>query len=426
MDVRDAELPDDFKKIPLEHQRSRVLASVPGTRQAAEAVLLAQIPQTARVDKKRCKAPEVVYQGDAEFQPIEKTTVARAVNTDKDIIKVGDLYYMCFQGVWFMVEGAERTVGGDRRRCRSRSTRSRSARPRTTSPTSPSSRTTRRRVVFATAAAYTGVMVAWGCAVWGTGYYYPPYVGYGGFYPSTTRTIRPTATARGTTRGPAPYGRGAVAYGPYGGAGVGARYNPRTGTYSRGAPRPGARTARAALRRRLQPAHRRVRPRPARARTSTAAGAQTGVQRGDDWATDLARHQQRHRHDDARDAGQRRRRGRRRGHGPAGQTAASPAPAAATSTPAATATSTRRTGDSWQKYDNGGWNNVQQPTQAQQRSGAVQAAPARPRSANQTAMSQFQSAAAARAQGAQRTHTYSRGGGGSSYRPSGGSGGRRK
>ena len=32
-------LPADFKKIPLEHDRSRVLASVPGTDQAAEAVL---------------------------------------------------------------------------------------------------------------------------------------------------------------------------------------------------------------------------------------------------------------------------------------------------------------------------------------------------------------------------------------------------
>jgi hypothetical protein len=42
-------LPPDFMKIPLEHPRSRVLASVPGTRQAAEAVMLAQIPQTARV-----------------------------------------------------------------------------------------------------------------------------------------------------------------------------------------------------------------------------------------------------------------------------------------------------------------------------------------------------------------------------------------
>ncbi len=26
-------------------------------------------------------------------------------------------------------------------------------------------------------------MVAWGCAVWGSGYYYPPYVWYGGGYP---------------------------------------------------------------------------------------------------------------------------------------------------------------------------------------------------------------------------------------------------
>jgi hypothetical protein len=44
-------LPPDFKKIPLEDERSRVLASVPGTDQAAEAVLLAQIPQTARVSR---------------------------------------------------------------------------------------------------------------------------------------------------------------------------------------------------------------------------------------------------------------------------------------------------------------------------------------------------------------------------------------
>ena len=93
-----------------------MLASVPGTTQAAEAVLLAQIPQTARVNKKQVKAPEVAYQGDPKFEPIEKTTVARAVNTDKDIIKVGDLYYMCFQGVWFMAEAPTGPweVAGDR------------------------------------------------------------------------------------------------------------------------------------------------------------------------------------------------------------------------------------------------------------------------------------------------------------------------
>src|SRR5262249_33374035 len=64
-------MPEDFKKIPVEHPRSRVLASVPGTPQATEAVLLASIPRTARVNKKDIKAPEVKYQGDPDFKPIE-------------------------------------------------------------------------------------------------------------------------------------------------------------------------------------------------------------------------------------------------------------------------------------------------------------------------------------------------------------------
>ena len=44
-------LPEDFKNSPVEHQRSRVLASVPGTAQATEAVLLALITRTARVKR---------------------------------------------------------------------------------------------------------------------------------------------------------------------------------------------------------------------------------------------------------------------------------------------------------------------------------------------------------------------------------------
>ena len=95
-------LPAAFQAIPLEHDRSRVLASVPGTDQAAEAVLLAQVPQTARVNKKETKAPDVAFQGDPEFQKIDTTTVERAVNTDKDVFKIGDRFYMCYQGVWFV------------------------------------------------------------------------------------------------------------------------------------------------------------------------------------------------------------------------------------------------------------------------------------------------------------------------------------
>ena len=225
-------LPEDFKNIPLEHERSRVLASVPGTPQAAEAVLLAQIPQTARVAKST-PAPAVVYQGDPQFQPIEKTTVARAVNTDKDILKVGDLYYMCFQGVWFMAKsptGPWEVTG------------SIPAQIYQIPASSPSYSVTyvtvqesnNDAVVFATALAFTGLMVAWGCAVWGTGYHYPPYVYYGPrpvYYPHYP-TYGYAASYNPWTGS---YGRGAVAYGPYGGAGVGAKYNPSTGVYSRGA-----------------------------------------------------------------------------------------------------------------------------------------------------------------------------------------------
>ncbi|RPI51582.1 MAG: hypothetical protein EHM55_18580 [Acidobacteria bacterium] len=225
-------LPDDFKKIPLEHPRSRVLASVPGTDQAIEAVLLAEVPQTARVSK-TLQAPTVVYQGEPQFKPIEHTTVELAVNTDKDIVKVGDLYYMCFQGVWFMAMSpiGPWTVTG--------SAPAQIYDIPVSSPAYPITQvtvedSTSDAVVFATSMAYTGLMVAWGTAVWGTGYYYPPYVHYGAYpvyYP------RYPTYGYGAMYNPwtGSYARGLGAYGPYGGAGVGARYNPVTGTYARGA-----------------------------------------------------------------------------------------------------------------------------------------------------------------------------------------------
>ena len=69
--------------------------------QAAEAVLLAQVPEIARVNKKEIKTTDVNYNGEPEYETIQGTQLQRAKNTDKEIIKVGDLYYMCFQGVWF-------------------------------------------------------------------------------------------------------------------------------------------------------------------------------------------------------------------------------------------------------------------------------------------------------------------------------------
>jgi hypothetical protein len=101
-----------------------------GTPQAAEAVLIADIPQTARVSRSLA-GPTVTYQGAPNFQPIASTSVSFAVNTDKDVFEVNNVYYLCYQGVWFIADapaGRER----HRRRAALRSIRFRRVRLRTT------------------------------------------------------------------------------------------------------------------------------------------------------------------------------------------------------------------------------------------------------------------------------------------------------
>jgi hypothetical protein len=276
-------LPDDFKKIPVDHQRSRVLASVPGTNQAAEAVLLAQIPKTARVNKAETKAPEVTYQGEPSFKPIDGTQMSYAANASNDIIKVGDLYYMCFQAVWFVSSKPQGPW---------EVTSSLPSAITTIPPSSPVHHVTYVTVqesapadpwvTFAYVAGYTSMMVAYGCVVWGTGYYYQPYVYYGGRYPVYYPYAHTYGAAAWYNPYTGTYGRGAAAYGPYGGAGVGAAYNPRTGTYARGAAAYGPYGSRS-----FAEAY--------NPRTGTYAQSRQGsnvygnwgsssVQRGDDWA----------------------------------------------------------------------------------------------------------------------------------------------
>ncbi len=230
-------LPADFKQIPVEHQRSRVLASVPGTPQATEAVLLAMIPRTARVNKKDLKAPDVAYQGDPQFKAIEGSKgVEQAVNTDKDIVKFGDLYYMCFQGVWFMSKSATgpwEVASSIPQEIYSIPVSS--SINHVTNVTVVKEESNDEWVTFAYVAAYTGLMIGWGCAVWGSGWYYPPYGGYYGGYPYYHPYGHTYGMGAWYNPHTGAYGRGYAAYGPYGGVGMGASYNPRTGTYARGA-----------------------------------------------------------------------------------------------------------------------------------------------------------------------------------------------
>jgi hypothetical protein len=278
-------LPEDFSRISLEHPRSRVLASVPGTQQAAEAVLLAQVPQIARVNKKEIKGPDVTYQGEPQYESIEGTQLQRAVNTDKEIIKVGDLYYMCYQGVWFMANTPNgpwtiaSSVPGEIYEIPASSP----AHSVTYVTVEEDDDANDDWVTYAAVAGYTGMMIGWGCTVWGTGWYYPPYYWGGGYYPIYYPYWRTYGYGSWYNPYTGIYGTAGRIYGPYGGVGFGARYNPSTGTYARGAFAYGPYGARGAAQ-------------AYNPRTGTYAATRQGsgvygswgssyVQRGDDWAS---------------------------------------------------------------------------------------------------------------------------------------------
>ncbi|MBP7864548.1 MAG: hypothetical protein KA419_01255 [Acidobacteria bacterium] len=228
-------LPADFAKIPKDHPRASVRASVPGTPEAKEAVMLAQAPHKAEVKRADVKV-EVVYSGEPEFKPIEGTSLAYAVNTPYDVIQLGQRYYVCYQAVWFTASSPKGPwVVAD-------------SVPKeiyTIPPENPKYNVTYVTVYESTpetvtvgyTAGYMGCYVAYGCVVYGTGYYYPPYWYYpaGFYYPIYYPYPYTFGVAAYYNPYTGMYGRGAFAYGPYGGCGYAAAYNPVTGTYARGA-----------------------------------------------------------------------------------------------------------------------------------------------------------------------------------------------
>jgi hypothetical protein len=257
-------LPVDFAQIPASNPAARVLVSVPGTEQAKDAVLIAQVPTVVEVDPAKAAQVNVVYNGTPEFKPIEGTSLTYATNTADKVIGVGNAYYLCLQGIWFM---SPNPTG-----------------PWTTATLVPSSiytippssplynvtyvtqTTTPTGTVRASyTAGYLGsFIVATTVGVFivgGTGYYYPPYFyygigypvyrpyaatyGYGSYYNFHTGAYVAFRGVYGPYRGATgfasynpytgTYARGGSVYGPYGSASAGRAYNPYTGAYARGA-----------------------------------------------------------------------------------------------------------------------------------------------------------------------------------------------
>lgn len=239
------DLPKDFANIPDESEAAYVKASVPGTREALDAILLASVPTSKAMPAGPVDA-EVLYDGEPRFSPIPGTTVHYANNTAEPVFLVDNHSYWCTNGTWLVSS----TPKGPWAACAV-------VPPAIYSipPTHPAHNVTYVTVHSATPATvvynqtsgYYGEYVSsTGVVMFGMGlltaalwydhyhdHYYPAHYyaygraavynyGYGGY------------VAHSAGYGPGGgYAAGRAAYGPYGGAGRFATYNPATGTYTR-------------------------------------------------------------------------------------------------------------------------------------------------------------------------------------------------
>jgi hypothetical protein len=201
--VASTDLPVDFKKIPEGSKYDAVLAYVSGTAAAKNAILDATVPTTSAVDRATATC-KVEYDGEPIFKPVDGTTMQYATNTASTVLKQGDQYYCCDNGVWFASTSAKGPWVVSEKR------------PEQTEKIEPSSPVYNTKYVYVYqstpsvvyvgyTAGYMGSYVYGPTIVYGTGYYYYPWYGVH-YYPH-----------------PYTYGFHMV-YSPYMGWGVGVGY----------------------------------------------------------------------------------------------------------------------------------------------------------------------------------------------------------
>ncbi len=96
------QLPPAFANIPAQSEQADARVYVAGTEEAREAVLDAQIPQTAAVERGPVDL-DVTYDGDPSFEPVEGTEgLAYANNTGSTVLQSDRQYYLVEDGVWYV------------------------------------------------------------------------------------------------------------------------------------------------------------------------------------------------------------------------------------------------------------------------------------------------------------------------------------
>lgn len=93
-------LPSDFARIPEGSDKDVVLANVPGTKAAGEAIKDARVPHTAAVSRDMVAA-EVIYDGNPVFETIQGTNIRLATNSSNTVLQEGNVYFLVDDGIWF-------------------------------------------------------------------------------------------------------------------------------------------------------------------------------------------------------------------------------------------------------------------------------------------------------------------------------------
>ncbi len=249
-----ANLPADFANIPTSSPAAGVLSSVPGTDEAADAVMIAQIPTKTTMNVADATPVTITYSGDPKYVVIDGTSLSYIENTtDKVIMVSSNSFYACLSGFWYSAPTAQGPWSLA------------TSVPQviytipSSSPVYNVTYVTQTVVVTGTVqssytAGYMGAFVV-GVGVGviiasGTGYYHPPYMyyppyGYPVCYASAVTygayAYHPYSYYGGVSYGASynsytgTYSRSATAYGPYGSATAKQSYNPYTGTAARGA-----------------------------------------------------------------------------------------------------------------------------------------------------------------------------------------------
>ena len=175
------DLPGAFANIPRDSEQADSRVYVAGTEEAKDAILDAQVPQTAAVQRGEVDI-EVKYDGEPVYQEVDGTDLVYIRNTGSTVLMSGGLYYLVEEGVWYVSSSPNGPWQVSDHR---------PEQVDTILPTSPVYNTKYVHVYDSTPSVvyvgytpgYTGSYVYRNTIFYGTGWYYRPWVSPYYYYP---------------------------------------------------------------------------------------------------------------------------------------------------------------------------------------------------------------------------------------------------